>query len=265
MEAKVPSTDLQHQARPIQTQIFGTDGRWPTDSVDEESWSDEHQDDIWITSDEERKKTSRRHQRFQRPAARQTSRSRMNFGDTVSTSQTVQRLPATSPRAQISAPTVMNGGLSTDDDVLLRQYASPDVGFSLASDDVESLFPRTSSKSPRRSKQDPNRPTRQSPQHRKSALQELASNAALPSRSRDPWTKVKKVKAAPSKNDRMADHAPDDRVAQAHAGAEACDGCAANAAKVVVLEGEVSHMKGEILALRAMLRRNGIPMPAIPR
>jgi hypothetical protein len=34
---------------------------------------------------------------------------------------------------------------------------------------------------------------------------------------------------------------------------------------VMVLEGEVSHMKGEILALRAMLRRNGIPMPAIPR
>ena len=62
-----------------------------------------------------------------------------------------------------------------------------------------------------------------------------------------------------------ADYMPGNRVAQHHARGEACGGCAANAAKVMVLEGEVSHMKGEILALRAMLRRNGIPMPAIPR
>jgi hypothetical protein len=150
----------------------------------------------------------------------------------------------------------------------LHSLASPDAGFTLASDDVQSLFPRTSSKSPRKSKKDPNRSLRQSPQHRKTALQELASNAALPLRTRDPWARVQKTKSSPPKTQRMADpanHAPDDLVARPHAHGEACDGCAANAAKVMVLEGEVSHMKGEILALRAMLRRNGIPMPAIPR
>jgi hypothetical protein len=41
-------------------QVYGSGGRWPTDSVDEPSWSEEQQDDIWITSDEERNKSSRR-------------------------------------------------------------------------------------------------------------------------------------------------------------------------------------------------------------
>lgn len=264
------STDAPQQRQPIETQVFGCGGRWPTDSVDEESRSDEQQDDIWITSDEERKQTTRRQQRFQRPAARQTSRSRMDSGETMSTAQTVQRSPNTAPRAQASTTNIMDGVLATDEEDMLslRPHASPDVDFSLASDDVQSLFPRTSSKSPRKSKTDPNRQPRKSPQHRKTALQELASNAALPVRTRDPWAKVQKTKSSPPKTDRMADpanHAPGDHVAQPHARVEACGGCVANAAKVMVLEGEVSHMKGEILALRAMLRRNGIPMPAIPR
>jgi WD40 repeat protein len=260
--------DAPQQRQPIVTQVFGTGGRWPTDSVDEESWSDEQQDDIWITSDEERKQTTRRHQRFQRPAARQTSRSRMDSGETMSTAQTVHRSPTSARQAKASAPNILNDILPPDDDTLLHSHASPDVGYSIASEDVQSLFPRTSSKSPRKSKKDPNRPSQQSPRHRKTALQELASNAALPLRPIDPWAKVQKTKSSPPKNGRMADpadHAPGDHVAQPHARGEACGGCAANAAKVMVLEGEVSHMKGEILALRAMLRRNGIPMPAIPR
>jgi hypothetical protein len=268
VRARFVSTDAPQQRQPIVTQVFGTGGRWPTDSVDEESWSNGQQDDIWITSDEERKQTSRRHPRFQRPAARQTSRSRMNSGETMSTVQTVQQYPTSARQAKASAPDIMNDILPTDDDTLLRSHAPPDVGFTLASDDVQSLFPRTSSKSPRKSKKDPNRPLQRSPRHRKSALQELASNAALPLRPIDPWTKVQKTKTSPPKNERMADpadHAPGGRVAQPHARREACGGCAANAAKVMVLEGEVSHMKGEILALRAMLRRNGIPTPAIPR
>ena len=40
------STDAPQQRQPIETQVFGCGGRWPTDSVDEESWSDEQQDDI---------------------------------------------------------------------------------------------------------------------------------------------------------------------------------------------------------------------------
>jgi len=262
------STDAPYQRQPIETQVFGTGGRWPIDSVNEESWSDEHQDDIWITSDEERNQTTRRHQRFQRPVARQTSRSKMRSGETMSTTQTIQHLEATELQPQDSTSDITKDIPVTDDDTLLRSHKSPDVDFSLASDDVQSLFPRTSSKPTRKGKKDLNQLSQRSPRHRKTALQELASNAALPQRSRDPWAKVQKTKSSPPKSHRMADpadHTPGDRVAQPHARGEACSGCAANAAKVMVLEGEVSHMKGEILALRAMLRRNGIPMPAIPR
>jgi len=264
-KAGTSSLSPKHQIKPIETRVFGTGGRWPTDSVDEDSWTDEHHDDIWITSDEERKQKSRRHQRFQRPAARQTSRSRMNSGDTMSTTQTGQQSHDTATQVQASNSHFLNGVPYKADDISLHSHISPDIGFSLAPDDVQSLFPRTSSKSPRKSKQDPNRPSRQSPRHHKSALQELASNATMPHRPSDPWAKMKKAKSSPSKINRVASsaaRAPDDGT---RARGEACGGCAANAAKVMVLEGEVSHMKGEILALRAMLRRNGIPMPAIPR
>ncbi|GAB7326085.1 hypothetical protein MBLNU13_g10110t2 [Cladosporium sp. NU13] len=70
-------------------QVYGSGGRWPTDSIDEPSWSEEQQDDIWITSDEERNKSSRRVYGIERPAARQTSRSRMGSDGTFGYDQGV--------------------------------------------------------------------------------------------------------------------------------------------------------------------------------
>jgi WD40 repeat protein len=244
-------------------QVYGPGGRWPTDSVDEPSWSEEQQDDIWITSDEERHVSSRRIHGIERPAARQTSRSRMDSKGTVSTTQAPTRSPTV--MSPVSAPKATDGITSADDYTTALSHASPDGAHSLASDDVKSLFPRTSSKTPKKSKSG----VRETPKHRKTALQEIASNAAQSRRASDPWTKVKQLRGLPVGSTGVAeprDHVAVDRVVPSpHARGEACDGCTANASKVRILEGEVAHMKGEILALRAMLRRNGIPTPAVPR
>jgi hypothetical protein len=244
-------------------QVYGSGGRWPTDSVDEPSWSEEQQDDIWITSDEERNKSSRRVYGIERPAARQTSRSRMGSNGTVSTTQAPVRSPAAIP--QVSGLKTTGPPISADDYTTAPSHVSPDGPFSLASDDVQSLFPRTSSKSSRKG----GVKARETPKHRKTALQEIASNAAVSRRTSNPWAKVKQLRGL-SPIDPMVVAASEDRVdgehaVRSHARGEACSGCAANASKVRSLEGEVSHMKGEILALRAMLRRHGIPAPAVSR
>jgi WD40 repeat protein len=249
----------------VQTQVYGSGGRWPTDSVDEPSWSDEQQDDIWITSDEERNKSSRRIYGIERPAARQTSRSRMDSNGTVSTTQAPARSPAVV--AGVPAPKATGGPTSTDDYTTAPSHVSPDGAFSLVSNDVKSLFPRTSSRSPKKTGTE-SRKTRETPKHRKTALQEIASNAAVSRRTSNPWSKVKQLRGLPQdttvvggfEHQMVTDHA-----VRPHTRGDACSGCTDNAGKVRALQGEVSHMKGEILALRAMLRRNGIPTPAVPR
>lgn len=247
-------------------QVYGSGGRWPTDSVDESSWSEEQQDDIWITSDEERNKSFRRVYGIERPAARQTSRSRMGSNGTVSTTQAPTRFAAAIP--QVSGLKTIGPPISTDDYTTALSHVSPEGAFSLASDDVQSLFPRTSSKSPREGGLE-SKKARETPKRRKTALQEIASNAAGSRRTSNPWTKVKQLRGLPT-IDPMVVADSEDRVdtepaVQSHARVEACNGCAANASKVRSLEAEISHMKGEILALRAMLRRHGIPAPAVPR
>ena len=168
-------------------QVFGSGGRWPTDSVAEPSWSEEQQDDIWITSDEERNKFSRRIYGIERPAARQTSRSRMDSKGTMSTTQAPPQSPA------VPVPTTTRRPASTDDYTTALSHISPDGAFSLASDDVKSLFPRTSSKSPKKSGNE-SRKARETPKHRKTALQELASNAAGGRRTSNPWTRVNQLR-----------------------------------------------------------------------
>lgn len=253
----------QDQRQPLETHVYGAGGRWHTDSIDEPSWNDEQQDDIWITSDEDRRRPSRRQPCFERPAARQTSRSRMDSKGTISTTESAMQPPG--PATQVKTA---NGIASTDDYTTARSHVSPDGAFSLPSDDVKSLFPRTSSKSPRKCKKETDQGQRKTPNHRKTALQEIASNAALARRPSDPWTRMQKGKLLLTEPEEHPDHAGPitddrgDRPARSNARGKACGGCASNANKVRVLEGEVAHMKGEILALRAMLRRNGIPTPA---
>jgi hypothetical protein len=263
---KAAVVDASPQEAPSNVQVYGSGGRWPTDSVDEPSWSEEQQDDIWITSDEERNKSSRRIYGIERPAARQTSRSRMNSNGTVSTTQAPTRSPV--PISQVSDSKVTGVPISTDDYTTAPSHVSPDGGFSLASNDVQNLFPRTSSKSPRKGANE-SRKARETPRHRKTALQEIASNAAVSRRTSNPCTKVKQLRGLSTTNPEVVPESENqvdtEHAVRSHARGDACSGCAANASKMRSLEGEVTHMKGEILALRAMLRRHGIPTPAVPR
>jgi hypothetical protein len=263
-KAAVLGASLQETACTVE--VYGSGGRWPTDSVDEPSWSEEQQDDIWITSDEERNKSSRRIYGIERPAARQTSRSRMNSNGTVSTTQAPTQ--SLRPIPQVTDSKVIGHPISTDDYTTAPSHVSPDRGFSLASDDVQNLFPRTSSKSPRKGANE-SRKARETPKHRKTALQEIASNAAVNRRTSNPWTKVKQLRGLSTTDPEVVPESENqvdtEHAVRSHARGDACSGCAANASKVRSLEGEVTHMKGEILALRAMLRRHGIPTPAVPR
>lgn len=252
----------------IHTQTYGPTGRWPTDSADERSLSDDQQeDDIWITSDEERKRSSsRRHRLFQRPLARQTSRSRVDSNGTISITQSACPAPS-EPKAPISNNA--NGGQSTEDYITAHSNISPDGAFSLASDDVQSLFPRTSSASPRRNAKGHHKQSGRSPRHHNTALQEIASNSASGRRPSDPWSRMKQAKSLPLPVDGSqadpATHLNDDCYPAPPHREGACGGCVAHASKVRTLEGEVAVMKGEILALRAMLRRHGIPTPPVSR
>ena len=265
------STEL-FQPQPVSqtqgnVQVYGSGGRWPTDSIDEPSWSEEQLDDIWITSDEDCNKSSRRVYGIERPAARQTSRSQMGSNGTESTKQAPLRSPAAIP--QVSGLKTTGPAISADDYTTAQSHMSPDGVFSLASGDVQSLFPRTSSKSPRKGGVGSSK-ARESPKRYKTALQEIASNAAVSRRTSNPWAKVKQLRGLSTIDPIVVVAASEDRVdtepaVRPHAPREACSGCAANASKVRCLESEVSHMKGEILALRAMLRRHGIPAPAVPR
>jgi hypothetical protein len=190
----------------------------------------------------------------------------MDSNGTISTTQATARSLAAI--AEVSSSKATGPPLSTDDYTTAPSRVSPDGAFNLASDDVQSLFPRTSSKSPRKSGNEP-RKARETPRHRKTALQEIASNAAVSRRTSNPWTKVKQLRGLPIVDSTTVaepeDQVDTDHAVRSHASGEACSGCAANASKVRSLEGEVSHMKGEILALRAMLRRHGIPTPTVPR
>jgi hypothetical protein len=260
--AKQSQTPLTHRATVVGTplteaqaklQVFGMGGRWPTDSVDEPSWSEEQQDDIWITSDEERNKSSRRIYGIERPAARQTSRSRMDSMGTVSRTEAPTRPLAAN--IEILAPQTTGVLVSTDDYTTAPSHVSPDGAFSMASDDIKSLFPRTSSKSPKKSGNASSK-TKETPRHRKTALQEIASNAAVSRQSSNPWSKVKQLRGLPLESAVISTsegQVDTDHAVRLHTRGEACSGCTANARKVRALEGEVSHMKGEILALRAIL------------
>lgn len=279
-QGKLPLRDLREVApvpisqssghetqQPVKTKMFGRDGQWPTDSVEEPSWSEEQEDDIWITSDEERKRSSsRRHYLSQKQVAGQESRPDVEPNETITTKSSAG--PGTEPGRTLDT-NVPRPIMSADEYTTAQSHVSPDGAFSLASDDVKSMFPRTSSVSPQRTRKDADRRSRQNPRHRKTALQEIASNSVAVRRPSDPWARMKQAKNSQIEADTVHHQDPasdlqDKHAVQPHAHGEACSGCAANASKVRALEGEVAHMKGEILALRAMLRRNNIPAPAIP-
>lgn len=237
------ATVAQPPRLPVQTHIYGRGGRWPTDSVDESSWDDAPaEDDIWITSDEERhhRSSARRHHLFHRPPARQTSRSRVDSKGTMDTGR----------------------GIDAEEAPVVPQHTH-DGAFSPQSEDVRNLFPRSSSLSPSKKRRSPKKRSPRKDQIPRRPLAETTANAPAAPQSgvHDNHTKSK----ATYQRDSGRHRRPTAQLAPETETRPICRGCAETAGKVHTLEGEVAHLKGEILALRAALRKHGIPAPNMPR
>ncbi|KAK4508662.1 hypothetical protein PRZ48_002401 [Zasmidium cellare] len=221
------------------------------------SWSfEDDSEDIWLTSDsDEDQRTRQRRRRYpERPPGRQTSRSRVDSKGTVSTSV----LPPSS--TQLSSARIDG---STDDDAFAtaRSQLSPAAPFSPQSEQVRELFPRSSSLSPAKNR-GARKTSRRSPVGKENSLTRMAINAAFGQQSKSPWARVKSGKSA--------------RLLQVYEDADGavmsgalprsegftCLTCPETKARVQGLESEVAQLKGEVLAMKAILRRNGLPFPA---
>lgn len=247
--------------------------------VDSEQDEDALCGDIWLTSDsgdELRTRRSRRERagHTERPPARQTSRTRVTSRGTMST---------IAPAQKATAPTALAIDGSTKEEAMqtAQSHLSPSGSFSPSSQHVRQLFPRTSSLSPRRKqKRSPTqRPHRDPPREAitgRTTLREMTLNTAhlrgVP-QAKSPWAKMRASKASvtianPAQLQPQPQFRPSVEVFEDPAttstttdGTEDethCAVCEPTRARIVVLESEVARLRGDVLALKAVLRRNGI-------
>lgn len=247
------------------------------DDSQKQDWlEDSHQgssleDDIWLTSDAETKKNvmrrSRRRPVTQRPPARQTSRSRVDSGGTLSTIAQYAEAKPSNP----SQPTAVVDG-STEEEMFTADETciGADGILSPSSRDVQQLFPRTSSLSPRKHHLRRKSARRTSSIQRARVLREITANALPPKQLRTPWSKAKAIKEAISETNKLAKPSalqtgnralvspPADNEPIS---AKCCSGCSETQSRMHNVESEVARLQGEVLILKAVLRRQGLPMP----
>lgn len=138
---------------------------------------------------------------------------------------------------------------------------SPENGaFSPTSREVRDLFPRTSSLSPRQRKSPKRSPQRRKPL-KEATLTSMAVNGAFGRRPKSPWARAKAEKGT-KPIQVLEDPPPVIPGSLQRSDGFACLSCPETKARVHALEGEVAHLKGEVLALKAILRRNGLPFQA---
>ncbi|EME49891.1 hypothetical protein DOTSEDRAFT_20297 [Dothistroma septosporum NZE10] len=241
---------------------------WPTDSA-----ADSLSNDIWFTSDSD-DDTSHKGRRRMRPSvrstARQSSRPRVHIKGMIST-----RLP-TEPSQNLGKLPARDGYTDEDGDRYLtaQSHLSPVAQLSSVSADVRNLFPRTSSLSPNQRKRTARRDHARSPQQRPATLTEVAVNTAIGKPSRSPWDKVKVSKRLAGKQSspaRKQGGVPVYEDLYTMAGAlprsevQGCATCPETNARLRDLEGEMAQLRGEVLAIKAVMRRNGLPLPACLR
>ncbi|KAI7286923.1 WD40 repeat-like protein [Hortaea werneckii] len=258
---------------------------WPTDSFQDQSL-DEDEDDIWLTSgtdDDGKNLRRRRLATMQRPPARQTSRSRVDSKGTYSTTGKPSS-PTTENPPQI--PRSMDGSTESEAYRTARSHVSPTGDLIVDSSDVRQLFPRTSSLSPQR--HPPSSPRNRvgkpsgstPPTRHERALQEITSNTLTrrqqqQQQQKSPWKRAEAKKKEPS----PTTHVPPAPVAPTGGKNESvlataalirsppiqCFKCADTGARVTDLQDEVARLKGEVLALKAAMRRGGVPLPPTVR
>lgn len=218
-------------------------------------------EDIWLTSDSDEDQSLRRRRRkpIERPPGRQTSRSRMDSRGTVSTA-------ALHPPTSHLSTGRIDG--STEDDAFstARSQQSPTAAFSPQSEQVRELFPRSSSLSPGK-KSSPRKPHLRSPIGKENTLTRMAVNATFGPQSKSPWARVKAGKHAQPEPIQVYEDADGATMSGALPRSEGfnCLTCPETKARVQGLESEVAQLKGEVIALKAILRRNGLPFPACLR
>lgn len=226
---------------------------WPEDSNQDSSLDG----DIWLTSnsdDDTTRMQRRRKHPVERPPARQTSRSRINSKGTMSTiGQTPDDLHV-EPKMHGA---VVDG--STEDGMeTARTNLSQSGAFSPSSNDVRELFPRTSSLSPKKGKRSGQR-LGTTAESLPPALREVSLNSLARGQAKSPWARAQ---AGRNKQERdVVRGEQKERNIAAHEGQPHCDVCGPTRKRVKKLEGEVARLKGEVIALKAMLRRNDIPLP----
>ena len=237
---------------------------WPEDSNQGSSLDG----DIWITSDSDDHTTRPRRPRrrsIERPPARQTPRSRVASKGTMST---IAQKPAVHPHQVKVNGAAVDG--STDDDMLpTHTHASPNGAFSPSSNDVRDLFPRSSSLSPKKGRR--SRKLQQASLSRPhQPLREVALNSVSVQQNKSPWGRAKAGQTngvtVETMTKRITDRDIGNRVFEDQgqdvfintSGQAYCSICLPTKTRVHELEGEVARLKGEVLALKAVLRRNGI-------
>lgn len=238
---------------------------WPEDSNQDSSLDG----DIWLTSDSndhETRPTRHRRRPVERPPARQTSRSRATSKGTVST---IAQESAAHVHASKATRAVVDG--STDDEMLKLQTHVPHNGaFSPSSKDVRDLFPRSSSLSPKKDRR-PRKEQKASPKISHQPLREVTLNSVNARQNKSPWVRVQAGQTRGARRGSKAGRTKDlnipvfedqgqcmfmDTPERAH-----CNICLPTKSRVHELEGEVARLKGEVLAMKAVLRRNDIAMP----
>ncbi|KXL47340.1 hypothetical protein M433DRAFT_152867 [Acidomyces richmondensis BFW] len=230
---------------------------WVTDS-EQDVCSDEDDEDIWITdqSDTKRKPLVRpRLAPFGRTSARQTSRSGVISRGTTKTARTIGR-----SEIAVSMPIRNFDGSTTDENFnTARSQISPSGTFSPSSAHIRQLFPRESSLSPSRSGRHRDKQSGMS-KTAGTALQEVAGNSWGRHVVKSPWAKAKALKQAQSPN-HCREQKVETRAGLPKSPSVHCFTCAESKIKVMRLENEVARLKGEVLALKADLRRHGIQLP----
>lgn len=235
---------------------------WPTDSAASSSLVDA-EDDIWLTSDAE-------DDAFQQRRLRGGNRSRAPAEQTTRPEIVAHSMPAAPDHAHHV------DGTTEEEMFSAGTHVSPTGHFSPASEDVRELFPRSSSLSPRRNRDTRTRPM-ESPTCRDLGLTAIALNEALGRPPKSPWARAKAGRRVPSPRKVLQvsrKHPSGNKLNTrqvmatselARSPGHQCLICPETTARVQVLEGEVAMMKGEILAMKALLRRNGLPFPACLR
>ncbi|OQO12581.1 hypothetical protein B0A48_02043 [Cryoendolithus antarcticus] len=228
---------LSSRKPPIESRVHGRGGKWVIDSVSEDSWSALHENDLWLTSeDEQAHSTARQHHLFRRSPAKQTSRSRGGPEDGG-----LAMPPGQSTLPQVNA--------QSSPPIPLRAKTRRIKPFAPDSDHVRSLFPRSSSLGRSRNTQGksgkPHGSTKQQP-----APHTVPTAAPEFNTISEPRVHGSRVKAT------AGDGVEPRNALGLPLEARGC--CAQPAARIRALEGQLSALKLELVAIKPALRSHAV-------